>query len=233
MGLVNIQNTNFENGITNRNAADLFGSMAQLDPTRFHTYMEDFNYYTAADWNITGVNAGTPALTDGEGGVLINTNGGLDNDSTFFNKVGEGFQFNASQDNKLYFRARWSINQAVESDFIIGIGDAAGLSPANGAFFRTDDGDAELDFFVKEADNDEFTATNISDVIADGVFLTTEFYFDGIDRIYYGVNGTPLGFGEIDPLPGGLLAPLFSAQNGQASGLITQVDYFFVAQQRD
>ena len=41
MGLVNIQNTNFENGVTNRNAADLFGSMGHLDPTKFSTLYDD------------------------------------------------------------------------------------------------------------------------------------------------------------------------------------------------
>ena len=34
--------TNFGNGVTNRGDDDLYQAMAQLDPTRHHNYMDDF-----------------------------------------------------------------------------------------------------------------------------------------------------------------------------------------------
>ena len=83
MGFINIQNTNFENGVTNRNANNLFGSMPQLDPTRLHDYWEDFNYYVAANYTISGAGAGTVALGDLDGGTLRLTTAGADNDAEF------------------------------------------------------------------------------------------------------------------------------------------------------
>ena len=234
MGFVNIQNTNFENGVINRNAADLFGSMEQLDPTRYHTYWEDFDYFTAADFTITGAGAGTQALADVDGGVLRLTTAGADDDAELLQKNGEGFTVVASQNNKMYFRARLSVDDATESDLGVGLADAPPIpAPTNGILFVKDDDDTDLDILVRSGGATVASATAIATVTTS--FFTCEWYWDGIDRVYYGVDGTPLGFLDLNglSLPAGELTPTFGVQAGQAAALVGDFDYIMAAKQRD
>ena len=236
MGFVNIQNTNLENGVTNRNAADMFGSMAQLDPTRFHSYMEDFDYFhPLLDWDIVSVGGGTQALVDADGGVLRQTTGGADNDQEFLLKDEESFEIEAQQNRKMYYRTRLSLDDATESDLLAGLASPQPLTltPDDGVFFRKDDDDAELDFVVRSGAAEIAADTNIATMTTN--FTTLEWYWDGIDRIYYGVDGTPLGFLDLNglTLPAGSLAPAQAIQAGQAAVLVADVDYIFVAKERD
>lgn len=232
MGLLRADNTNFENGVTNRNAANIFGSMAQLDPTRFHNYMEDFDYYVAADWNVTEVGSATQVLTDADGGVLLITNAGADNNSSFSQKDGESFLFEASK--PLYFRAGFEVNGATQSDIVMGlqITDTTPLAVSDGVYFIKADG-TDLMFLV--AVKDSVTVTGSEGItLADDTPITLEFYWDGIDRIYYGFNGNVIG--HITPgasLPDDeVLTVSFGIQNGEAVAKTMAVDYVFVAKER-
>ena len=232
MGLINIQNTNFENGITNRNAADLFGSMGQLDPTHFHNYMEDFDYFTAADFTFSGVGAGSQALADVDGGVLRLSTAGADNDSEFAVKNGQSFLMEAAANRKQYFRSRQSVDDETDSDLVVGLADGGGLTPNNGVFFRKDDDAATLDVIVRSGSADIATATAIATITT--AFFTTAWYWDGIDRIYYGVDGTPLGFLDLNglALPVGELQPAFGVQAGAVAVLVGDFDWVFAAKER-
>lgn len=229
--------TRFQNGVTNRDVGDIFNSLKTLDPTRFHAYMEDFDYFLAADWVITTVEAGagaaTEALTDANGGRLLITNDNADNDSDFFNKVGESFLFELG--TPAYFRALFQVNDAIQSDFIMGlqITDATPLAASDGVFFRKDDGDAELDF-VSERNNVEVTEDNIFTVL-DDTDIEVAFFWDGIDRIWFGVNGTALG--SITPGAASLptdevLTISFGIQNGEAVIKTMTVDFIYVSMER-
>lgn len=228
MGLINIQMTNFENGVNNRNAADLFGSMGQLDPTKFHTFMEDFNYYVAANWTIGGAGAGTVALNNSLGGQLRLTTAGADDDAEFLIKVGECFAPTASQ--PLYFRSKQSVDAASDSDLVAGLADTIGLTPANGIIFRKDDDDTALSIIIRSGSADVAIETDIADIGTSQ--FTCEFYWDGIDRVYYGVNDTPLGFLDASTLPVGILAPSFGVQAGAVAALVGDFDYIFAAAER-
>ena len=231
MTLLRIDNTNFGNGLTNRDVGDLFQSLAMLDPTRFHTQMEDFNYFVAANYTISGVGAGSQALTDVDGGVLLLTTAGADNDSEFLVENGQGFLIETSRPT--YYRARLSIDDATDSDLFTGLADAAPLTPANGIFFRKDDDDDELDIVVRSGAGEIAADTNIFTMTT--AFTTMEWYWDGIDRVYYGVNGTPLGFLDLAGLALPLLelSPVFGVQAGAVAALEGAWDYYFAAKQRD
>jgi len=86
--------TRFPNGVTNVGEQSLFAELGQPAATIFHTYFEDFDYYTAGDWTVTETDAGaTQALTDGDGGLLLITNTAADNDLVSLQKKGESFRF--------------------------------------------------------------------------------------------------------------------------------------------
>lgn len=230
MSLLDALITNFDNGVTNRPAANLFGAMAQLDPTRHHNYMEDFDYYLAADWTVTEVGAATQSLDNQDGGILRIVNAAADNDSSFQQKVGESFTIEASR--KSYFRSRMRVSDAVESEFVMGlqITDTSPLAVSDGVWFQKDDGDALLDFHhaIGSVQTDSLGIATI----VTSTFLTMEWYWDGISRFYFGIDGVPLGFIEPANFVTTELTVSFGLQNGEAVAKNMDVDYVFAAKER-
>ena len=231
MGLLRADNTNFENGVTNRNAANLFGSMGQLDPTAFHSLMEDFDFFEATAWAITGAGGGTAALDDGEGGQILLTTGAAANDAVNIQKNGTGFTLEASR--RAYFRAKFQVSVAADSQIVAGLQTVVAdpQAPAEGLVF------------VKGAGGNTFTLSSFiggvetpSDIfgsLVDATDVTVEFYWDGINRAYFGVDGTPIGFLDLSAgVTGEVLTPTFGIQTAAAVSLTSSLDYLFIAQER-
>lgn len=235
MGINALQVTRFPDGVTNAELDNIFSSMTQPDPTKFHQYFEDFDYYVAADWTITTTETGagdaSEALADEDGGVLLITNDDADDDADFFNKVGESFLLETGK--KLFFKARLKVSDATESDFVVGlqITDTTPLDVSDGVFFQKDDGNTELDFHVEK----DGTATSETDVhtVEDDTYIVVGFYWDGQDRVYYSVDDTVMGYVSADNLPDDEeLTISFGIQNGEAAAKTMSVDYVFAAKER-
>jgi hypothetical protein len=227
MGLVNIQMTNFDNGLNNRNAGDLFGSMAQLDPSRFHTFMEDFDEFIAAQWTL--VTTGATAQVVGDGGILQLTTGAVATNEESMIKVPDNFDI--TQPRPTYFRAKIEVDEATECNINVGLADSAALVPNNCIQFRKDTSDLDLDVLLRSGSADIDVALAVA-AIADATSFTVEFYWDGQDRIYYGANGTPLGFLDASTLPVGPLAPTLSVFAGASGAVALDLDYLFAATER-
>jgi hypothetical protein len=229
--------TNYSKGLTNNTAQNILGQMVQLDPTRMHTYFNDFDEYHAGNWTVTETQAGaTQALTNVDGGVLLLTNSAADDDLNALQKVGESFKFEAGK--KLFFKARFAVSDATQSDFVIGlqITDTTPLAVTDGVYFRKDDGDANLDFVVIK-DSTASTATAITTVVA-ATYITVGFYYNGVDEVVYAastnsLNPTVLGKLAITNLPDDEeLTVSFAIQNGEAVAKTMSVDYILVAKER-
>ena len=63
--------TRFPNGLTTTTKTSPMGEFILPDMTKAHVYMEDFDYYTAADWTVTETGVATQVLTDADGGALF------------------------------------------------------------------------------------------------------------------------------------------------------------------
>jgi len=232
--------TNFPNGATNNTAQNALGQMIQQDPSKTHTYFNDFDAYTAGEWTITttevGTGSATEALTNADGGVLLVTNAAGDNDNDFFNKVGESFLMEAGK--PAFFKARFAVSDATQSDFVVGlqITDTTPLAVTDGIYFRKDDGDALLDFVVIK-DSAATTATGIATVV-DATYLTVAFYYNGVDAIDYyagtdSTNPTWLGRSVVTNLPDDEeLTISFGLQNGEAVAKTMSIDYIFASKER-
>jgi hypothetical protein len=229
--------TNFTKGVTNNTAQNVLGSLKTVDPTIYHAYFDDFDTYTAGDWTVTETQAGaTQALTNADGGVLLLTNSAADDDLNALQKVGESFLIATGKE--AYFKARFKVSDATQSDFVIGlqITDATPLAVTDGIYFRKDDGDALLDFVVMK-DSTATTATGIATVV-DDTYLTVGFYFNGVDEILYfagtnSLNPTLLGKSAITNLPNDEeLTISFGIQNGEAAAKTMSIDYIFAAKAR-
>lgn len=225
----------YPNGVTNASRTGVTKNYGAPDPTKYHVFHDDFDRYVAADWTITTTEAGagsaTEALTDADGGALLITNDAADNDLDFFQKVGESFTFESGK--PLWFKARFKVSDATQSDFVIGlqITDTTMLDVTDGVFFQKDDGDASLDFHV-EKNNTATDATAIATVVSD-TYLTVGFYYDGKSSVEYYVDDVQLGTAATTNLPDDeVLTVSFGLQNGEAVAKTMTLDYIFVAKAR-
>ena len=228
---------NFTKGVNNITAQNILGQMIQLDPTQMHTYFNDFDTYAAADWTVTETQAGaTQALTNADGGVLLLTNSAADDDIVALQKVGESYKFVAGK--KLFFKAKFAVSDATQSDFVIGlqITDTTPLAVTDGVYFRKNDGDANLDFVVVK-DSTASTATAVATVVA-ATYITVGFYYNGVNEVVYAastnsLNPTVLGKLATTNLPDDEeLTISFCIQNGEAVAKTLSVDYIFAAKER-
>lgn len=223
--------TRFKNGITTATKQSPMGEFILPDVTKAHVFFEDFDYYTAADWTVTTVGAATGALADEDGGVLLLTNAALDNDSEFYNKVGESFLFETGK--KVWFEIRFKASDATQSDIVAGlqITDTTPLDVTDGVFFQKDDGDTNIDFYV-EKDNTATTATAVT-TLADDTYIRLSFYYNGVDAVEYFVDGVRQGSLATTNLPDDEeLTISFGIQNGEAVAKTMSIDYILAAKER-
>ena len=224
--------TRFPNGITNVGEQSLFAELGQPAATIFHTYFEDFDYYTAGDWTVTETDAGaTQALADGDGGLLLITNTAADNDLVSLQKKGESFRFESGK--ALFFEARFKVSDATQSDVVIGlqITDTTPLDVTDGVFFIKADGAATVNFLV-EKNNTATTASSIA-TMANDTYIRLGFYYDGSSAVQYFVNGTYTGSSVTTNLPDDEdMTITIAIQNGEAAAKTMTVDYVYVAKER-
>ena len=224
--------TRFPNGVTNVGEQSLFAELGQPAATLYHTYFEDFDYYTAADWTVTETDAGaTQALADGDGGLLLITNTAADNDLVSLQKKGESFRFESGK--ALFFEARFKVSDATQSDVVIGlqITDTTPLDVTDGVFFIKADGAATVDFRV-EKNNTATTASAVA-TMANDTYIRLGFYYDGISAVQYFVNGSIAGSSVTTNLPDDEdMTITIAIQNGEAVAKTMTVDYVYVAKER-
>ena len=224
--------TRFPNGVTNVGEQSLFAELGQPAATNFHTYFEDFDYYTAGDWTVTETDSGaTQALTDGDGGLLLITNTAADNDLVSLQKKGESFRFASGK--ALFFEARFKVSDATQSDVVIGlqITDTTPLDVSDGVFFIKADGAATVNFLV-EKNNTATTASSIA-TMANDTYIRLGFYYDGSSAVQYFVNGTYTGSSVTTNLPDDEdMTVTIAIQNGEAVAKTMTVDYVYVAKER-
>ena len=230
----------FTSGVTTVAKSAPLGMYGLPDPTQWHTYFNDFVTYVAGDWTVTEVGTGSRALTDINGGALLITNAAADNDRNELQKVGESFLMAAGK--KAFFKARFKVSDATQSDFLIGLavtdttlqGAVSGAGVTDGIFFNKDDGDALLDFNVqKNATTGQTRAAGIATVVSD-TFLTVAWYFDGVNEVKYYVDDVQRGTldGSSTYLPDTELTVSFAMMNGEAVAKTMTLDYIFASIER-
>jgi len=234
--------THFTSGVTNVATGGTGELLKQPDPIKYHVYHEDFDKYTASDWVITTTEAGSgnasEALGDGDGGLLVVTNDDADNDSDEFQWAGgsggviESFKYEA--DKGLYFKTRFKVSDATESDFAVGlvITDTTVIDgTTDGIFFRKADGGTSIELVIEK---DETETTVSCGDAADDTFMTLGFYYDPKIRKFsvYKDNvkvGSAVNTNAPDDEE---LAVTFAIQNGAAAAKVMTMDYISAGKER-
>ena len=230
--------TNFPDGVTNANIGSANGQMVFEDPTKFHTYFNDFDQYVAADWAVTETQAGaTQALTAGDGGWLLLTNSATDDDLNQVQKTPASFAIAAAK--KAYFACRFKASDVTQNDLMVGLvivdTDPFATPPTDGIYFQSLDGVATVDVFCrKNATTGSTTKAAIATLVND-TFIVLSWYYDGAGTLAFGVNGNTVGYlnnvGAFLP-DAGNLAPLLAIQAGEAGAETMTIDYVFTAVER-
>jgi hypothetical protein len=234
--------THFRTGVSNQVPGNPLFQLPYLDPTKYTTYFNDFLTYHADEWTITTTEAGsgdaTEALANGPGGWLLITNDDADNDLDFLQLKGEAFKYVATKN--MFFKARFKVSDATQSDFVMGLGitDTSPLDTTDGFFFLKSDGAATMDFLI-EKDNSATTNSSVA-TVADDTFLTAAFH--------YNPHGTSTNAGAFEIFIDDALVATettltnvtddedltisFGIQNGAAAAKTMTVDYIFAAVER-
>lgn len=227
--------TRYPSGVTNVLKSNPLGMYGLPDPSKWHTFFDDFDRFTAADWVITttelGAGSATEAIADEDGGVLLLTNAAGDNDLDFLQLAAETFLLASGK--RTIFKSRFKVSDATQSDFIMGlqITDTTPLDVTDGIFFQKDDGDANLDFHV-EKNNTATDALAIA-TVADDTYLTVAFDYDGKSEVAVYVDDVKVTTVAVTNLPDDeALAVSFGIQNGEAAAKSMSIDYIFCAKER-
>lgn len=236
MSLINNLITRFPNGVSNRNVDNIFNSLRFPDQTMYHQFYDDFDRYTAANWVVTLIGTGTATLSSTvNGGALVLTTTAANGDAVALQNAASGFTMTPG--SPCFFKARVAIGpEALADSFLIGLQVATTLPfvATDGIYFLKPAASTGLSFFVrKDTTTGSNSVANIATVVA-ATFLYLEWYYDGVDRVYYGVNGVILGYLQADAtyLPDAILTPSFALVNGEAVVKTLTVDFLFAANER-
>lgn len=237
--------TNFIDGVTNVANSTTLGSFTAPDPTKNHTWFDDFDDYTAAQWLITETGTGTRAIANADGGILVITNGAVDDNHNFLQWSGntastavETWKWESSK--AMWFKARLKISSATESDLVIGlqITDTSPLDTTDGLFFVKPDGSTTLTF---RAEKDNTASTVTTATLADDTYFTVGFAYlpNGDDNraapvldVFYndvvvGSLSTFTNFPNDEEL-----TISFGVQNGTDAAAVLSIDFIMVSKQR-
>ncbi len=221
--------TRFPNGVTNVKPSAPMGKFSLPDPASAHIYMEDFDYYTAADWIVTTVGTSFQQIGQGDGGILNVFPSLTPGDSIFSNKDGENFLF--IEGEKLWFDCRFKTNNEIDSDMVMGLQvvDTTPLSVSAGVYFRKSDGAATVDLVVVRSSTEtiETVAT-----MEDGTFIRLSYFYDGASEIKYFVNGVHSGTVGTENLPDSLDRQTISFGAAHSSPGTMEIDYIMAAKER-
>lgn len=223
--------TRFKHGVNNSAVNSALGAMGQPDPTKFHTFFDDFDTYTAGDWTVTNVGVTpTMAVTGVDGGAILQTNTAGIADSSYRQKTGASYSFEAGK--KVWFKARFAVSDATQSSIVFGLQvvDTTPLAVSDGMYFLKSDGAATFDFI--SATGSVLTTASAAGSLVSATMSELAFYYDGSQEVQYFQDGVLLGRMTAATLPTGLVTVSFGMANGEAAAKTMTVDYIFAAKER-
>lgn len=185
--------TRFPSGVQVWGGQAALSEMGFPDPTKYINFSEefvnagDFVAATPPSWLRTLVGTGTVVVANEVGGVVTLTNSAADDDTISVQQRNVSFTFVEQQ--KLFFKARLSLNDVTQSDLLIGLTNAdttplggVGVEETgvtDGVFFLKIDGSPLLRTFVRDGGVTRFSNTNLFTFTND-TFTDIAWFYDGL-----------------------------------------------------
>ena len=219
-------------GVNNIDPSTVLRNLPIPDWSKLHVFLDDFDKYTAAQWTVGGVNAGVPALTAGDGGLLVMTNAGANGDSTFIQQAQPAFVFTPGK--QLFFRARAALNAITFGSVALGLQVAVAannfLTPANGVFLRKSASNAGMELVNRVGGAETATAT-FGDYT--GGQVDVAFYYDGKGTIWAGL-GNDLASISLTPaaISSAAMGVVAGVQNTSAASRVLTLDQLYCVKER-
>jgi hypothetical protein len=174
---------------------DFYGEIVPF--SRVSGYKNDFHSWIADEWTITEVGTSLQVLVDARNGILRLTSGGTENDGSNLQLGGSGDSetvgesFIPAAGKNLWFEAYIRSDDVTQHDFFVGLSiqDTA-ICASYGADligFRTDDGDALLDFTSSSTASGATSDTGLTTLV-DNTWYKVGFKVWGTSKIDYYVN---------------------------------------------
>jgi len=223
--------TRIEDGLTNTTKKSPFGNYIAACPTNVHSYFNNFDTYTAADWLVDRVGTGTTALVNGNGGLVTITNSALNGDYVVNNKNKDSFLVAAGK--PIWFSSRLKISDTILSLLIIGlkVGSETVGALVSGIFFIKELGTPNLSFKLMDSLGINEN-TNVCTMVSNQ-FTELSFFYNGSDRVEVFCNGDYVTFLNLDNMPfGTTLTPAFGIYSAESAIKTLTVDYIFSSKAR-
>lgn len=236
--------TRHEYGINNERDTSLFSDLPIPSRSKYHEYLEDFDYFVAANYTVTKTNgSATTALANGDGGLLLVTNTTASADIVAIQKVGASFQLASGL--RTWGKFIISVDSLL-ANFIVGLTNATTTPFTAGQLtdgvWLSNTGSA-LTLSVGNAGTVQTLAVTPTLVAAS--FLTFSFYWDGeiysvpTGRVVCDVTGAGVSAnfrGDILPaasFPAAVnLTPTWALQNSTAAGRTMTADQAYIIKER-
>lgn len=229
--------THFRSGVTNTSPGETVYNYGLPDPSKWHTYFNDFDTYAAGDWTITESGTGSRAVTAVDGGALLITNAAADDNHNQLQLKAASFTLAAAK--KAYFKARFQVSEATQSDFAIGlqITNTAIFTPAtvtDGIYFYKDDGSTALNVVIKKDDSaGKLVKTGLATVAA-ASWMHLGWEYDGNGNCNVFINDAQVWRLDASAayFPNLIQNLTFGVQNGDGNARTMTLDYIFAAVER-
>ena len=252
--------THFPNGVTNVSAASTFGKLDTMSPPKYTSFWVDFtspndlgapSFNSGAagtvscnNWIITVVDSGGDtgsivSVADGAGGFLAITTDDAENDGVALQ--GKVESFNITTSKEAFFETRLQVNDATQTDFLVGLAitDAtpfAGLTDS--ITFKCDDASTAIRLVSETNMSGSIVSASVTAVasMTDDTFVKLGWHYDGDSKIKVFsddvhvatlsvVSGTNLVTDEA-------MAPVVAVLTGEAAAQTITVDYLCAMQEK-
>jgi hypothetical protein len=223
--------TNFPNGVTNATLGTPLGTFIAADPSLVHSFFDDFNSFTAAQWTVTETQgSATQAITNGDGGILALVNSSANNDLNAIQLANETFSFVAGK--QAWFKARFSLSNATNAAMVLGlqITDTTPLAASDGVWFSKAAASTTLNMVVEASS--ALTTTQVATGLANATYYEVGFHYNGGSGLYAFYNGNYVASSAITNLPTRTLTISAAVSNGTAAANTMNIDYIFAATER-
>lgn len=159
-----------------------FSALPQPTPARINLYHNDFNTYAAGDWTVTaGATAGTNALADGNGGLIVNTTSAISAEIQGMEQVKKSWTFTSN--SQTWFFINFKVSHATNSAFMAGLGNTfVALGPTDGVYISKAAATAAANLVVRSGSSTSATLA-LGTVVAD-TYYTMGFYSNGNGTLY-------------------------------------------------
>ena len=230
--------TRFQNGANTEADNAIFKQLGTFSPTKFHSYFNDFDTYTAGDWTVTEGNAGsTEALTTGDGGLLLLTATNATTDKVYMQLGADssinGFSMEAGK--KAFFEIKFKTSEVTTNGLIAGlhVSNSVDYAPTDGIYFYKPASAATVNFICRKNTSSGSTSASAVATLTANTNVVLSWYYDGIDTVSYAVNGIVLGHLSATSayLPDTAIGINFGITTAAAANTMT-IDYVFAAKER-